>query len=142
MRMLLWHCAAIAYVDGRPSNRPPGVHTELPGKSRARFSDIVVAFATIEESDTRAYLEAGADAIAKLVEDDVATGGALVMPFAHLSKDLATGNLARGMLRELTTLVADRGCLVQEATFGFHKYLDLSFSAYAHPGSVAFREFR
>ncbi len=142
MRMLLWHCATIAYLDARPSNRPRGIHAEPPVKSRASFSDVVVAFATIEKGDTRACLEGAADAIAKLVADDVATGGALIMPFAHLSKALADGELARAMLREMTALVAERGCRVQESTFGFHKYLDLAFSAYAHPGSVAFREFR
>jgi threonyl-tRNA synthetase len=141
MRVLLWHCRSLAYVDRRRANRPADVHREVPDPRTARFEDVMLAFTTIEDRDGLSAVREAAQAISTLTQQCFAREGCVLMPFAHLSSRLAAPDRARQLLADLCAAVNEQDCRVSLASFGFHKDLDLHFAALGHPGSVAFREF-
>lgn len=141
MRLLIWHCKSLEYVDRRPANRPADVHQTPPRRHAASFDDVMLAFTTIERHDALPSVMDASEAIVSLTRQCEAQQGCVVMPFAHLSRDLAPPHDARSLLAALRSAIAEAGCPVDLASFGFHKDLSLNFAAIGHPGSVAFREF-
>lgn len=140
MKLLAWHCDFLLYRDERESTRPAGIHTVTPERSSAEHRDVVLVFVTVEPADTPAHASGAAEAVAELVRQNGAINGCVIMPFAHLSQQLAPPDVARALLCEVEVGVRRRGCVVTLTSFGFHKLLELSMKALGHPGSVAYRE--
>jgi threonyl-tRNA synthetase len=131
----------MTYRDGRASTRPPRIHDVVPVKESGTFSDVLLVFVTVEAQDSLSTAALASDAVVALLDQNVASGGCVVMPFAHLSRNLAEPRLAERLVRAVADGVGAIGRSVALTSFGFHKSLDLHMSAFGHPGSVAFREF-
>ena len=140
MKLLAWHCDSLRYRDERESTRPAGIHAVTPEGSSADHHDVVLVFVTVESSDTSDHASRAAEAVAELVRQNGAGNGCVIMPFAHLSGQLAPPDVARALLCEVEVGVRRHGCTVTLTSFGFHKLLELSMKALGHPGSVAYRE--
>jgi threonyl-tRNA synthetase len=140
VKLLAWHCDFLHYRDERASTRPAGIHAVAPERSRADHHDVMLVFVTVEPSDTPDHASRAAEVAAELVRQNGAGNGCVIMPFAHLSRQLAPPDVARALLGEVEAGIRRHGCAVTLTSFGFHKLLELSMKALGHPGSVAYRE--
>jgi threonyl-tRNA synthetase len=140
VKLLAWHCDSLRYRDERESTRPAGIHTVSPERASAEHRDVVLIFVTVEDSDTPDHASRAAETAADLVRQNGAVNGCVIMPFAHLSRQLAPPDVARALLSEVEAEVRRHGCAATLTSFGFHKLLELSMKALGHPGSVAYRE--
>jgi threonyl-tRNA synthetase len=140
LKLLAWHCDSLRYRDERESTRPAGIHVVTPKRSSAQYRDVVLVFVTVEPFDTPSHASRAAEAAAELVKQNGAGNGCVIMPFAHLSRQLAPPDVARALLCEVEAGVRQHGYTATLTSFGFHKLLELSIKALGHPGSVAYRE--
>lgn len=103
------------------------------------FSEVLVAFATVEarDSDTAAVAHEAAEQIAE-VATRVDAERIVLYPYAHLSGDLADPDQAVSVLKALEQEIADRGLEVHRAAFGWYKSFDISCKG--HPLSELSRE--
>lgn len=140
MKLLLWHCERLSYVDGKPSTRPEGIHQVAPTPTSGSFNDLLVVFTTVESGDGEANIERATQEIQRMIKM-IGERLVLLMPFAHLSNDLAEEEQATGAIAEIARRLAQGHSEVVRASFGFHKEdFELSYVANGHPGSVAYRE--
>jgi threonyl-tRNA synthetase len=140
VKLLAWHCDFLRYRDERESTRPAGLHPVTPERLSGSFQDVVLVFITVEPSDTPDDACQASEIVTELVRQNGAANGCVIMPFAHLSRQLAAPDVARALLREVKTGVQHEGGAATLTSFGFHKLLELSMKALGHPGSVAYRE--
>jgi hypothetical protein len=141
MKILLWHCSELRYVDTKISTRPLGIHRFRPPLASDHFTDVLVAFVCVESPDSTDAAEAAAYEIAALADMVRPKNGIVIVPFAHLSSDLADPQTARSVIGRVAGKLGDNTPKVPVASFGTHKNFYLqSFLAYGHAGSVAFRE--
>lgn len=139
MRLLIWHCRSLSYTDKRRSTRPP-LPDSLNPPAHESFQDVVAVMACIEATDSPDEVVAAATAIKQLADDWSRRDVALV-PFAHLSSDLASPARALKLLRDLARVGSDLGLSIRTTSFGYHKDFYIEVNAFGHPGSVAYREF-
>jgi len=140
VKLLAWHCDSLRYRDERESTRPAGIHSVTPERSSGDFYDVVLVFITVEPWDTSDHACRASEVVTELVRQNGAGNGCVIMPFAHLSRQLASPDVARALLREVEAGVQHEGGAATLTSFGFHKLLELSMKALGHPGSVAYRE--
>lgn len=141
MRLLIWHCSRVRYTDRRPSNRPADVHVEAPQGETTRHGDVLLVLTTVERDDRKDHVADATSAVLELEQVVRPRDGIVVMPFAHLSAELADPAIARQHIAALAESLTAAGALTATSTFGFHKDLELCFAARGHPGSVAYRAF-
>lgn len=139
MRLLIWHCAQLSYTDERPSTRPPGIHTRPPTAEARSHDDVLLVFTTIEEGDSPSTALSAIEEVRRTLAM-VGPRPVVVMPFAHLSRNLAPVDDARQAISRIVSELRREGLDVEQASFGFHKSFELSYVAHGHPGSVAYRE--
>ena len=141
MKLLTWHCAELRYVDKVPSTRPQGIEAATGRKSEGSFSDVVAAFACVEEGDGVAEVQSAAESVVSIVQMLGPKRDVVLIPFAHLSSKLASPDASSGLLGSLASLLTARSITVHRVSFGYHKEFELHYKAYGHPGSVAYRSF-
>lgn len=139
MRILMVHCQELKFEDHRRSNRPEGI---VPSRSTAgSYSNVLAAFLCVELGDLPGDLEEAA----KIVEAHhrlMRAKGVVLVPFAHLSGDLAHPQAAAEILEKIASLLDNLGILLGRSSFGYHKSMTVMpdlMSLFGHPGSVAFR---
>jgi threonyl-tRNA synthetase len=100
-----------------------------------------VTFVCVEQRDDKGTPAAALREISALADMIKPKNGIVIIPFAHLSSELADPQKARATVADLAELVGNELPRVSVASFGTHKdfYLE-SMLAYGHAGSVAFRE--
>lgn len=140
MKLLIWHCSSLSSRDIRKSSRPRGIR-ELAGRpTTVKFTDVLVAFACVENGDTAETMAAGGAEILRLSEQ-IGRREVVVVPFAHLSNQLMTDSeLAQELINALADDLDDLGLKVTKNSFGYHKQFELHYVAKGYPGSVAFRD--
>lgn len=140
MKALICHVSELSYEDKQRSNRPAELIVEGDEPQVGEFGDAVVAFVTVEIDDHVGDATSMAEEVARAAID-VGSSVVVVMPFAHLSSDLAKAPLAKALLKTIGESLRDRFD-VTVVTFGFHKRLQLTIDILGHKGSVAFRNSR
>jgi hypothetical protein len=138
MRALLFHCRNYKVKIDRLANRPENISPEEVKEKDQIQEDCVVALITVEKGD---HLKANCNKLIKEIETmckEVAHGKVVVLPFAHLSNNLADSSDGIKAM-ELVENELRKKFEVLRAHFGSHKSLLLDI--YGHPGNARYREF-
>lgn len=142
MKLLLWDCKFIRFKDVRASTRPRCIKQLLKTKSSGQFKDTLAVFICIEDDDKEAYCENAAKEIRKLLDMLNSPRDITIIPFAHLSSNIASPHKAISLIHKLANQLKASNLNVNIISFGYHKEFELHFLARGHPGSVAFREIK
>lgn len=138
MRVLLIHADKFEYEVKEPTK----MAEEIPEGHEKRnvFKEALVAFSTVESSDT------DPDAIADVASADLAevcgkvrAESVVLYPYAHLSSQLAPPDLAVSVLKAVEKAVSAKGLKVHRAPFGWYKAFEIRCKG--HPLSELSREF-
>ena len=138
MRTLLIHADRFEYE----SKSKTKMAEELPeghAKHHA-FDEVLVAFSTVESSDTD--MDAVSEAAAVDISDvfgKVEARSVVLYPYAHLSPKLAGPDLAVKVLKATEAAIASKGIDVHRAPFGWYKSFQISCKG--HPLSELSREY-
>ena len=138
MRVLLIHADSFSYEIKEPTKMaeelPPG-HA-----NKHSFKEVLVVFSTIESADE------DAEAVAQIAALDLAdiyqkvkADRIVLYPYAHLSPDLASKDLAIKVLKATAHALEASGMVVHRAPFGWYKAFQISCKG--HPLSELSREF-
>ncbi len=136
MKCLLCHVDELSYEDGVRSNRPAELAASTEPPAAETFRDSLAVFATIESGDDAAMVRD----MAAEVERQLSMLGnrdVVIVPFGHLSSDLAPKDQATQLLGGLRMALAGPRA-VTLTTFGFQKRLRIELKP--HRGAVAFRD--
>lgn len=138
MRVLLIHADRFEYEIKEPTKMAEPLPESHPKEHS--FKEVLVAFSTIESSDE------GAEAIAQVAAADLAdvlrqvkAERLVLYPYAHLSPDLASPELAAKVLKATEAAVADKGIEVHRSPFGWYKAFEIRCKG--HPLSELSRTF-
>jgi threonyl-tRNA synthetase len=137
MKALLLHCKNYSIKVGQLANRPVDVHPEPVIESSQSETDCVVALITAENGDTVKSTAPIIDDIKKMAHD-VGRNNVVVLPFAHLSSNIASSDIALPVLENITNLLRVE-FNVKRGHFGSHK--EYLLDVYGHAGNTRFREY-
>lgn len=128
MRLLLIHSDHIEYEAKKKTK-----FAEEPCKPSDSFDESLVAFCAVEAPDAEGIDDVVAQAVASIEEMSSQTKCRRVMvyPYAHLSSDLASPNLAVEALKAMETTLGEAGFEVKRAPFGWYK--SFTVSCKGHP---------
>lgn len=139
MKLLIWHCDRLESADRAKSTRPPEIKEVLGEKQKAVFANILAVFACIEEGDTRNETVEAVNSVISILEMLNCKREVVIIPFAHLSANIASPKVAVELLEQLQGALKETGIETHMITFGYHKDFELFFRSSGHPGSVSFR---
>ncbi|MEM8621617.1 MAG: threonyl-tRNA synthetase editing domain-containing protein [Actinomycetota bacterium] len=135
--MMIWHCESFDFDDAGPATRPAGIaHHHLDGDDLSP-SPSIVAFACIERGDSQSAAENAAQELVRYADFVGKKSRIVVVPFGHLSAELACPQDALGVLQSIKSRLGSHGHDAHLAPFGSDKRLRMT--TYAHPGAVAYR---
>lgn len=138
MKALLFHCKRYRVEVGKLANRPKDVAPEKVKEKKQTAKECVTFLVTVEKGDD---LKKCCPALAKEVLEvckDFKCDLAVMLPFAHLSSDLADSKEAVAALDLLEKRLSGK-LKIMRSHFGSHKSLLLD--VHGHVGNVRFREF-
>ncbi|MCJ7609533.1 threonyl-tRNA synthetase editing domain-containing protein, partial [Candidatus Bathyarchaeota archaeon] len=104
MKILQLHCNFLEYEPIRKEVSS----AEEAEKKKQRFDEVLVLFTSVEKCDNTAVARQAIDETIKYL-GRVKSNRVLIYPYAHLSKDLASADVALTILREMETLAKEAG---------------------------------
>lgn len=138
MKALIVHCKHYRTSFHSFATRPKNILPEPIKFSQQECCECVVALITVEVGDReKEHEEKMATEIEKTCED-VKKQQVVLIPFAHLSNNLAPSQEALEVLKNMEEILSKK-FTVTRAHFGSHKSLLLNI--HGHPGNVRYREF-
>jgi threonyl-tRNA synthetase len=126
MKILQLHCNFLEYEPIRKEVSS----AEEAEKKKQRFDEVLVLFTSVEKCDNTAVARQAIDETIKYL-GRVKSNRVLIYPYAHLSKDLASADVALTILREMETLAKEAGVETYRAPFGWNKQFIVSVKG--HP---------
>lgn len=128
MRLLLIHSDHIEYEAKKKTK-----FAEDPCNPSDSFDESLVAFCAVEAPDEDGIEDVVTQAVASIEEMSGQTKCRRVMvyPYAHLSSDLSSPDIAVEALKALETSLAEAGFEVKRAPFGWYK--SFTVSCKGHP---------
>jgi len=128
MRLLLIHTDFIEY-EAKKKTRI----AEEPCIPAGRLDDALVAFCAVESADADGIDDVIAQTVDAIKDtaEKVECKRVMVYPYAHLSSDLASPDIAVTTLKEIETILEKTGLEVKRAPFGWYK--SFSLSCKGHP---------
>ena len=137
MKALLLHCKNYQIEVGLLANRPDNIQPEPVTEIEQSETNCVVALVTVENGDNPEMINLLEQDIRKIAQDTGRTK-LVILPFAHLSNNLANSSTSVSYLDELKQrLIPD--FQVKRAHFGSHK--EFLLDVFGHPGNVRYREY-
>ncbi|MGV8169036.1 MAG: threonyl-tRNA synthetase editing domain-containing protein [Candidatus Nanoarchaeia archaeon] len=140
MRTLMFHCRNYSVKIGKLANRPKGIKPEEIKEKEQHCKDCVVVLLTVETNDHPEKI------IPKLTEEiekasrDTGHKNIVLLPFAHLSKNLASSDEAIKTIDLLEAILSeDKNLKVIRGHFGSDK--ELMIDVFGHKGNARYREF-
>ncbi len=137
MKALFFHCKRYGVKVGKPSNRPKNIRPEKLKKKSQSCKDCIVVFLTVEKDDDPSSCSDALTLDLKKMVKEVGHKNIVLLPFAHLSSNLASSEKVIETLDLIETKLVDLN--ISRSHFGSHKSLLLD--VYGHPGNARFREF-
>ncbi len=138
MRALLLHCRDYGVKIVCISNRPADIAPEEIRHTEQNCKNCVVALVTVEKNDDAETACSGmVDEITKMCQE-IGHSNVDILPFAHLSNNLAKSKEAIEMILLIKNKLAEK-LVVVTGHFGSHK--ELLLDVYGHPGNARYREF-
>jgi hypothetical protein len=140
MKVLLLHCKNYRTAVGELATRPKDITPETISEDEKVFSaqDCVVALITAENGDDPHLVSTQCAAEIISMVKDVKRKKVVLLPFAHLSSNLASTKDSLTVLETIQDEV-EKEYTVDRGHFGSHK--ELLLDTYGHAGNVRFREF-
>ena len=129
------------FGDKRVSNRPVGIRETLKARSRGEFRNALAVFSCIERDDTENEVTDADGEVCRIMQSLGSARKIVIVPFVHLSDNIAPPEKAVFILDALQSRLRFRGFDVSSISFGYHKTFELHFKAYGHPLAVAYRSF-
>lgn len=139
MRALLFHCKKYRVKIDQLANRPKNIKPENVSEKEQICKDCVVALITIEKSDN---LKENCLKLSKEISQlstETKHNNIVLLPFAHLSNNLASTEESIEALDLIEGLLRDKHKITR-SHFGSHK--ELLIDTYGHPGNARYREFK
>lgn len=136
MRMLLIHADSMSYEVRKPTRFAEPLPKGFEGD---RMEEVLVVFAAVEAADESDVGSTVEDALKEIL-DVLAQIGAervLLYPYAHLSSDLSSPEVAVSVLKGLESRLSE-SCEVRRAPFGYYKAFNVSCKG--HPLSELSRD--
>lgn len=127
MRLLQLHSDFIEY---EPVEREIKSAEEIASKQKVRFDDLVVAFVAVEAGDDETVAKEAAGEIKKYM-DTVKCPRLLIYPYAHLSSDLASPDVAAGVIKAVEKFAKESVAEVHRSPFGWTKAFNIKVKG--HP---------
>ncbi len=137
MKALLLHCKNYQIEIGLLANRPSTVQPEPVTEIEQSETNCVVALITVEVGDKPEVADSIEKDIRKMAQD-TGRNKIAILPFAHLSNNLADSSLSIAYLAKIEENLAD-DFHVKRAHFGSHK--EFLLDVFGHPGNARFREY-
>ena len=131
MKLLLIHSD---YIEYEAKDETPVA--EEDAALEGRLEEALTAFIAVESGDEEGVDEVVEGAVDEIVDvaDELGVEGVMVYPYAHLSQDLGSPDVAVDVLKRIAgSLREDHGYEVQRAPFGWYKAFELSCKG--HPMS-------
>lgn len=141
MRFILWHVEFLNFRDRRLSTRPFGIRKILKARSKGEFRNALAVFSCMEKEDTTNEIADAREEVCKLIRSIKTTRKIVIVPFVHLSENVASPEAAMMLLEELRSQLQSAGFDVYMVSFGYHKTFELHFKGHGHPLAVAYRSF-
>ncbi len=127
MRLLLLHSDFIEY---EPIDKEIKTAEDLKSKSKVRLEDLVVAYVAVENEDDQSVASSAVKEITKYL-GTVKSDRLLVYPYAHLSSDLASPDIAAEIIKSIESLAKESVKEVYRAPFGWTKSFQIKVKG--HP---------
>jgi threonyl-tRNA synthetase len=102
---------------------------------------VFAVFSCIERDDTVKEVTDAVEEVCRVIKSIRSTRRIVIVPFVHLSEDIAPPEKAVVFLDTLKSQFLSRGFDACSISFGYHKTFELHFKAYGHPLAVAYRSF-
>ena len=126
MRTLLIHSDYLEYeVKDKALKKPEEISEE---QKKGRLEEVLAAFISVEKVDEQNPEEVVEKAVKEIedVASQVKTKNIFVYPFAHLSSELGSPDIALKILKEIEEKLKGKGYNVKRAPFGYYKAFKLS----------------
>ena len=126
MRTLLIHSDYLEYeVKDKALKKPEEISEE---QKKGRLEEVLAAFISVEKVDEQNPKEVVEKAVKEIedVASQVKTKNIFVYPFAHLSSELGSPDIALKILKEIEEKLKGKGYNVKRAPFGYYKAFKLS----------------
>ena len=126
MRILLIHSDYLEYeVKDKALKKPEEISEN---QKKGRLDEVLAVFMSVEKVDEQnpeEIVEKTVKEIEKVVSQ-VKTNNIFVYPFAHLSSELGSPDVALRILKEIENELKNKGYNVRRAPFGYYKAFKLS----------------
>ena len=126
MRILLIHSDYLEYeVKDKALKKPEEISEN---QKKGRLDEVLAVFMSVEKVDEQNPEEIVEKAVKEIEEvvSQVKTNNIFVYPFAHLSSELGSPDLALKILKEIENELKNKGYNVRRAPFGYYKAFKLS----------------
>ena len=138
MRSILFHCKEYKTKITRLANRPYAITPEKMENKERNCSDCIVVFFTVEKGDDSSKILPRLIEEIKIMSKEIKCDRVVILPFAHLSNNLALAEEGIAFINKLEILL-NKDFIVTRDHFGSHK--ELLLNLYGHPGNARYREF-
>ena len=138
MKMLLIHAKEFGY---RVKEKAIKEAEEIDkNKESLEVENALVAYITVEEKDSRNIEAVSINAVNIILEqlNKVKATCVVIYPYAHLSSELASSNIAIATLKQIEELLKEKGVTTYRAPFGWYK--EFVIKCYGHPLAESLRE--
>ena len=126
MRILLIHSDYLEYeVKDKALKKPEEISEN---QKKGRLDEVLAVFMSVEKVDEQNPEEIVKKAVKEIEEvvSQVKTNNIFVYPFAHLSSELGSPEVALRILKEIENELKNKGYNVRRAPFGYYKAFKLS----------------
>jgi len=126
MRILLIHSDYLEYeVKDKALKKPEEISEN---QKKGRLDEVLAVFMSVEKVDEQNPEEIAKKAVKEIEEvvSQVKTNNIFVYPFAHLSSELGSPDVALRILKEIENELKNKGYNVRRAPFGYYKAFKLS----------------
>src|SRR3989338_115581 len=135
MRIITLHCD---YIKFKPLKKAINKAEELTSKSETQVKEPLVVLIAVEKGDDHDSVSQLIEAVKK-ISKDVKAENIVLYPYAHLSSNLSSPDMALEYLVEAQNCLVKEGFKVTRAPFGHYKEFELKCKG--HPLSELSREF-
>jgi threonyl-tRNA synthetase len=118
-----------------------GIRKTLKARSKGEFRNALAVFSCIEKDDSAKDVTDAKEEICKTMHSIKSTRKIVLVPFVHLSENIAPPEKAIMLLGKLHSQLESAGFDTYSVSFGYHKTFELHFKGHGHPLAVAFRSF-
>lgn len=138
MRSLLFHCKDYKTKIIKLANRPYNISPEKIKGNGKECKDCIVVLITVEKGDDAVKIIPKFSEEIKKMSDEIKHKSVVILPFAHLSNNLASAEEGIDLINNLEKSLKKELEVIRDH-FGSHK--ELLLSLYGHPGNARYREF-